>query len=111
MEWGCQAVLPCLLGLDPAGPLFNGKPAEDRLDPSDAQFVDVIHSDTDGNTPLWIPDPKTLSLLRPFPDALFLHEGRGGPAPLTGDLGPGPDHEADMISLSLTRFSKVIKSS
>ncbi|XP_012662355.1 lipase member H [Otolemur garnettii] len=36
-----------LPGLDPAGPLFNGKPPQDRLDPSDAQFVDVIHSDID----------------------------------------------------------------
>ncbi|XP_004675459.1 PREDICTED: lipase member H [Condylura cristata] len=36
-----------ITGLDPAGPLYNGKPPEDRLDPKDAQFVDVIHSDTD----------------------------------------------------------------
>lgn len=36
-----------ITGLDPAGPLFNGKPPEDRLDPGDAQFVDVIHSDID----------------------------------------------------------------
>ncbi|XP_006869822.1 PREDICTED: lipase member H, partial [Chrysochloris asiatica] len=36
-----------ITGLDPAGPLFNSKPPQDRLDPGDAQFVDVIHSDTD----------------------------------------------------------------
>ncbi|KFQ51536.1 Pancreatic lipase-related protein 2, partial [Nestor notabilis] len=33
-----------LLGLDPAGPCFEGTPPEVRLDPSDANFVDVIHS-------------------------------------------------------------------
>ncbi|XP_065412254.1 lipase member H isoform X2 [Chrysemys picta bellii] len=38
-----------ITGLDPAGPLFNGKPPEERLDPTDAQFVDVIHSDIDGS--------------------------------------------------------------
>lgn len=32
------------LGLDPAGPYFEGTPPEVRLDPSDADFVDVIHS-------------------------------------------------------------------
>ncbi|CAM5164971.1 unnamed protein product [Natator depressus] len=37
-----------ITGLDPAGPLFNGKPPQERLDPTDAQFVDVIHSDIDG---------------------------------------------------------------
>ncbi|XP_070537998.1 pancreatic triacylglycerol lipase-like [Ptychodera flava] len=37
-------------GLDPAGPDFSGKGASDRLDPTDAQFVDVLH--TDGE-PLW----------------------------------------------------------
>ncbi|XP_063812408.1 lipase member I [Pseudophryne corroboree] len=37
-----------ITGLDPAGPLYNGKPPEDRLHYTDAKFVDVIHSDTDG---------------------------------------------------------------
>ncbi|NXU52645.1 LIPR3 protein, partial [Turnix velox] len=31
-------------GLDPAGPYFEGTPPEVRLDPTDANFVDVIHS-------------------------------------------------------------------
>lgn len=32
-------------GLDPAGPLFYRMPPDVRLDPTDANFVDVIHSD------------------------------------------------------------------
>lgn len=32
-------------GLDPAEPLFQSMPEFVRLDPSDAEFVDVIHTD------------------------------------------------------------------
>nr|XP_022314804.1 pancreatic triacylglycerol lipase-like [Crassostrea virginica]XP_022314805.1 pancreatic triacylglycerol lipase-like [Crassostrea virginica] len=34
-----------ITGLDPAGPLFEKYVEQVRLDPSDAKFVDVIHSD------------------------------------------------------------------
>lgn len=34
-----------LSGLDPAEPYFQDTPEEVRLDPSDAKFVDVIHTD------------------------------------------------------------------
>ncbi|XP_069492530.1 lipase member I [Ambystoma mexicanum] len=37
-----------ITGLDPAGPLYSGKPLDERLDPTDALFVDVIHTDVDG---------------------------------------------------------------
>ena len=36
-----------ITGLDPASPLFEGYPARVRLDPTDASFVDVIHSNGD----------------------------------------------------------------
>jgi len=34
-----------ITGLDPAEPYFQGMPTSVRLDTSDAQFVDVIHTD------------------------------------------------------------------
>ncbi|XP_050004888.1 lipase member I isoform X1 [Alexandromys fortis] len=37
-----------ITGLDPAGPNFSRKPADSRLDYTDAKFVDVIHTDTNG---------------------------------------------------------------
>ncbi|XP_056267543.1 lipase member H isoform X2 [Pseudoliparis swirei] len=37
-----------ITALDPAGPQFTGTPPGDRLDPTDAQFVDVLHTDIDG---------------------------------------------------------------
>ncbi|KAI1903136.1 hypothetical protein AGOR_G00024100 [Albula goreensis] len=36
-----------ITALDPAGPMFTGTPPEDRLDPTDAQFIDVLHTDMD----------------------------------------------------------------
>ncbi|XP_076345892.1 pancreatic triacylglycerol lipase-like [Tachypleus tridentatus] len=36
-----------ITGLDPAAPLFEGYEAKVRLDPTDAKFVDVIHSNGD----------------------------------------------------------------
>lgn len=42
-EWG--VVLSRITGLDPALPLFNGQSSNQRLGPTDAHFVDVIHTD------------------------------------------------------------------
>lgn len=37
-------VVSMSIGLDPAGPLFETQDPRSRLDSTDAQFVDVIHS-------------------------------------------------------------------
>jgi hypothetical protein len=34
------------IGLDPAGPGFHDAPLEMRIDPADAKFVDVIHTNS-----------------------------------------------------------------
>lgn len=39
-----QKSLHRITGLDPAGPLFESQHPNSRLDESDAEFVDVIHS-------------------------------------------------------------------
>ena len=40
-----RSILCFLLGLDPAGPYFDNTAPEVRLDPTDATFVDVMHTD------------------------------------------------------------------
>lgn len=35
-----------IIGLDPAGPLFDANNPVNRLDQNDAQYVEVIHTDT-----------------------------------------------------------------
>ncbi|KAA8586987.1 hypothetical protein FQN60_000823 [Etheostoma spectabile] len=42
-----NGLLGRITALDPAGPQFTGNPPERRLDPTDAQFVDVLHTDID----------------------------------------------------------------
>ncbi|XP_078142917.1 lipase member H [Centroberyx gerrardi] len=36
-----------ITALDPAGPQFTDKPPAERLDPTDAEFVDALHTDID----------------------------------------------------------------
>lgn len=68
-----------ITALDPAGPFFYKMPKEVALDPSDAKFVDVIHTDG-GNSPL-----EGLGLMEPVGHMDFYPNG--------GQSQPGCTHE------------------
>jgi len=75
--------VPRLTGLDPARPLLDVAPDSDRLDPTDAEFVDVIH--TAG---------ATLAFLNPVGDVDFYPNGGAGPMPGCGvDLVGSCSHQ------------------
>ena len=42
---GTGLLIQKISGLDPAGPCFNNEPSDLRLSKTDADFVDVIHTD------------------------------------------------------------------
>ena len=65
-----------LTGLDPAAPGFTLQPAQARLDASDAQFVDVIHTDV-SNGWFWL----NMGIQQPIADVDFY--------PNMGDHQPG----------------------
>ena len=44
MGYHLEGKLGRMTGLDPSGPIFHSAPSSDRLDKTDAQFVDVIHT-------------------------------------------------------------------
>ncbi|XP_036204395.1 lipase member I [Myotis myotis] len=83
-----QGQLGRITGLDPAGPQFYGKPSNDRLHYTDAKFVDVIHSDTDG-----------LGILEPVGHIDFYPNGGekqpGCPTTIFGDYKAGSCMDCD----------------
>lgn len=70
-------LLPRITGLDPAEPFFNDTHVLTRLDPSDAIFVDVIHTD---NSPI-LGFPLSVGMTHPVGDLDFYPNG--------GDNQPG----------------------
>ncbi|XP_070537616.1 pancreatic triacylglycerol lipase-like [Ptychodera flava] len=75
-----------ITGLDPADPYFEYEDPRVRLDPDDAEFVDVIHSD--GNSFITL----GFGLFQPIGDADFYPNG--------GKQQPGCGDESTTIDLS-----------
>ncbi|XP_033738724.1 inactive pancreatic lipase-related protein 1-like isoform X2 [Pecten maximus] len=85
-----------ITGLDPAGPLFENFDAEVRLDPTDATFVDVIHTDSDSLLELGFGLEKALGHADFYPNG--------------GEKQPGCTKEAshhlfNLITLQIEQFT------
>ncbi|XP_060083651.1 pancreatic lipase-related protein 2-like [Ylistrum balloti] len=88
-----------ITGLDPAGPLFENFDAQVRLDPTDALFVDVIHSDSDSLLELGFGLEKALGHADFYPNG--------------GEKQPGCSKEAahhvfNLITLQIEEFTGTI---
>ncbi|XP_043852801.1 lipase member I-like isoform X2 [Dromiciops gliroides] len=88
-----------ITGLDPAGPYFSGKPPYKRLDYTDAQFVDVIHSDSNGASFIKCDHQRAVQLFMTSLEAkcdltaypCYSHKDyRNGKCTLCGEFNPKP---------------------
>lgn len=79
-----------ITGLDPAGPSFEYAGSQDTLSPDDAQFVDVIHTNTRGS-----PD-RSIGIQRPV--------GHVDIYPNGGTFQPGCDLQNTMLMVASSGF-------
>lgn len=84
------------LGMDPAGPSFEYADAQNTLSPDDAQFVDVLHTNTRGS-----PD-RSIGIQRPV--------GHVDIYPNGGTFQPGCDLQNTMMMVATTGLRSVFSS-
>ncbi|OWF43647.1 inactive pancreatic lipase-related protein 1-like [Mizuhopecten yessoensis] len=88
-----------ITGLDPAGPLFENFDAQVRLDPTDASFVDVIHSDSDSLSKLGFGLDKALGHADFYPNG-----GEKQPGCSQEDV----NHWFFLIALQIEQFTDTV---
>ncbi|CAL4070421.1 unnamed protein product, partial [Meganyctiphanes norvegica] len=79
-----------ITGLDPAGPYFTNTPPEVHLDPTDAAYVEVIHTD---ETSLAIGLPFSLGLPAPIGHVDYYPNGGGSQMGCEGSMASKVDSE------------------